>query len=163
MTLDTGIGRRRRPLGPIVVYVAADRETVFDVIASPYLGKTPRAMEGKLRVLERGEDLVLAEHFTKVGRRTAVTLETVRFERPGRVSFRLVRGPVPEVTETFELAAEEGGTRFTYSGVMGTDLWGLGATWGRAVSKKWEQTVAVSIASIKQESERRAGRLGASR
>ncbi len=44
LTIDLGVGRRIRPLGPIRVQIAAERETVFDVIAGPYLGKTPRAM-----------------------------------------------------------------------------------------------------------------------
>jgi hypothetical protein len=155
ITVDTGLGRRRRPLGPIEDYIEADRDVVYDVVAAPYLKKTPRAMEGKLHVLERGDDLVLAEHYTKVGRRTTVTVETVRFERPHQVSFRLVRGPVPEVNETFELRPEGDGTQFTYTGVMGTDLWGIGALWGRMVGRQWEQTVRASIESIKEEAERR--------
>jgi hypothetical protein len=157
MTVDIGVGRRTRPLGPIEVYVDADRDVVYDVIATPYLKQTPRAMEGKLHVLERGDDLVLAEHYTKVGRRTTVTVESVRFERPHQVRFRLVRGPVPEVNETFELQPEGDGTRFTYTGVIGTDLWGIGAFWGWIVGRQWEQTVRASIASIKEEAERRAG------
>lgn len=64
LTLDLGIGRRVRPLGPITVRIAAPCETVFDVVAAPYLGRTPRAMRSKLRVLERGSDLVLAAHYT---------------------------------------------------------------------------------------------------
>src|SRR5215469_9275393 len=84
LTLDTGIGRRVRPLGPYSVTVAAPAQTVFDVIAAPYLGRTPQAMAAKLRVLERGTDMVLAEHYTGVhgGKLTAVTLETVCFDRP---------------------------------------------------------------------------------
>jgi hypothetical protein len=39
--------------------------------------------------------MVLAAHFTDVGRLLATTLETVRFEPPIRVHFRLVRGLVP--------------------------------------------------------------------
>src|SRR5262245_49172153 len=50
LTADTGWGRRVRPLGPFSVEVAAPAGTVFDVIAGPYLGRTPRAMAGKLRV-----------------------------------------------------------------------------------------------------------------
>jgi hypothetical protein len=34
-TLDIGIGRRVRPLGPLLVDMAAPREVVFDVIAEP--------------------------------------------------------------------------------------------------------------------------------
>jgi hypothetical protein len=54
-------------------------------------------MAGKLRVLDRGTDMVLAEHYTPVhhGRLTAATLETVTFDRPHRIGFRLVCGPVP--------------------------------------------------------------------
>jgi uncharacterized protein YndB with AHSA1/START domain len=157
LTLDVGVGRRTRPLGPLEVQIAAPPETVFDVIAAPYLGKTPHAMAEKIRVIERSVDMVLAEHFTDVGkRRKAVTVETVRFERPSRVSFRLVRGPVPEVTETFDLRPSDGGTVFVYTGVLGTDFWGLGKRWGTVVAAKWEQAVRDSVDGIKAEAERLA-------
>jgi hypothetical protein len=157
LTLDLGIGRRVRPLGPIEVKIAADPETVFDIIAVPYLGKTPHAMENKLRVLERGTDMVLAEHLTEVGRgQTAVTVETVHFERPHTIRFRLVRGPVPHVTETFDMRPDDGGTSFTYTGEIGADFWGLGAWWANQVAVKWEKTVEGSVASVKEEAERRA-------
>jgi Polyketide cyclase / dehydrase and lipid transport len=157
LTLDTGIGRRTRPLGPIEVQIAADPETVFDVIAAPYLGKTPHAMHAKLRVIERGTDMVLAEHFTDVGRgETAVTVGTVRFERPHTISFRLVRGPVPHVTETFDIQPIGTGTTFTYSGTMGCDLWALGAWWADQVAEKWEKTVETSLTSVREEAERLA-------
>ena len=54
MTLDTGWGRRIRPLGPFAIKIAALPTVVFDVIAAPYLGKTLQTMAGRLRVLERG-------------------------------------------------------------------------------------------------------------
>lgn len=66
LTLDTGIGRRLRELGPVAFDIAAPRETVFDVVAAPYLGKTPRALHDELEVWERGSDMVLAAHFTQV-------------------------------------------------------------------------------------------------
>jgi hypothetical protein len=66
LTIDTGCGRRVRPLGPFDVEIAAPAATMFDVIAAPYLSRTPRAMSGKLRVLQRGTDMVLAEHYTPV-------------------------------------------------------------------------------------------------
>jgi hypothetical protein len=157
LTLDIGVGRRTRPLGPLRASIAAPPETVFDVIAGPYLGRTPKAMASKLRVLERGSDLVLAEHFTSLpGGLSATTVETVHFERPHRIDFRLVRGPVPHVTETFELHAVGDGTEFVYAGEMGTDLWALGSWWGRRVATAWERAVEHSIASIKTESERRS-------
>jgi hypothetical protein len=73
-----------RPLGPLSWQIEAPPEVVFEVIAAPYLERTPRALKSKLRVIERGADMVLAEHFTQVGRLVTTTLETVRFERPHR-------------------------------------------------------------------------------
>ncbi|MFE0704175.1 hypothetical protein [Streptomyces sp. NPDC058872] len=107
-------------------------------------------------VLERGSDLVLAAHRTPVagGRLTATTVETVRFTRPERVDFRLVRGPVPAVTETFTLVERGDGTRPVYEGRLGTDLWWVGQWWGGLVAPRWEATVAASLAAIRQEAER---------
>jgi hypothetical protein len=160
-TLDLGIGRRVRPLGPQLVDMAAPREVVFDVIAEPYLGRTPRALAGKLKVLERGSDMVLAAHFTPLGGRlglVAQTVETVRFTRPERVDFRLVRGPVPHVVEAFVLTEQAGGagTRLAYDGEIGADLWRAGQRWCELVARRWEQTVAASLAAAKAEAERRA-------
>jgi hypothetical protein len=157
VSVDLGLGRRYRPLGPLRIRISAPRDIVFDVIASPYLGKTPRALRQKLEVLERGEDLVLAAHYTRTYGLTATTIETVRFEPPERVHFRLVRGPVPHVVEQFSLEEAPAGTDVEYSGELGTDLWVLGQAWGRAVARTWTATVESSLESIKAEAERRAG------
>jgi len=157
MTIDLGIGRRRQPLGPFDVDIAARCEVVFDVIAAPYLGRTPKAMQDKLIVLDRGSDLVLAEHRTPVWPGiAAVTLETVRFVRPERIEFRLVRGPVPAVTEAFEFTESDRGTRLHYTGALETDLWGLGQRWGRIVARKWVAAVETSLRGITTEAERKA-------
>ncbi len=76
----------------------------FDLISAPYLGRT-----------------------TRVGPILTTTVETVRFEPPRSVYFRLVRGPVPLVLERFELQEAGGGTMLEYTGRLGTDLWGLDA------------------------------------
>jgi hypothetical protein len=156
LSLDLRVGRRYRPLGPIVVSIAAPRETVLDVISEPYLGRTPRALAKKLDVLERGEDFVLAAHYTQTYGLTATTVETVRFERPERVHFRLVRGPVPHVVEQFELRESESGTDLAYSGELGADLWLAGVLWGAAVARTWEATVRDSLENVRIEAERRA-------
>ena len=159
LTLDIGIGRRLRPLGPIALDIAAPPELVFDVIAAPYLGRTPRALQRKLEVIERGTDLVLAAHFTPVAPGlTVTTLETVNFERPQRVTFRLLKGPVPHVIEHYELRVSSTGTAFEYRGELGTDLWALGTWWGAIVAPSWERTVANSLNDIRTEAERRAQR-----
>jgi hypothetical protein len=159
LTVDLGIGRTVRPLGPFVRRIAAPRELVFEVISAPYLGRTPRALASKLCVLEQGADLVLAQHFTPVGPFVTTTLETVRFEPPERVHFRLVRGPVPYVVEQFALRETDEGTELEYRGELGTDLWAVGRFWGAAVARTWERTVQGSIDAIAAEAERRATRV----
>ena len=166
--LDLRSGRRERPLGPQHLEVAAPREVVFDLIAEPYLGRGPQALAEKIRVLERGSDMVLAAHFTPLGGRlglVAQTVETVRFTRPERVDFRLVRGPVPHVVEAFTLEERAGGAgrRLAFSGEIATDLWRLGERWSELVGRRWEQTVASSLGAVKVEAERGAAASAASR
>src|SRR5258707_14727966 len=116
-------------------------------------------MPGKLKVLERGTDMVLAEHYTPVhgGRLTAATLETVAFDRPGRVWFRLVRGPVPEITEEFTLTEDDGKTRLDYSGEHGNEFGAAGQRWAERVAAARESAVRSSFNSIPAEAERPTG------
>jgi hypothetical protein len=115
-------------------------------------------MSGKLQVLQRGTDMVLAEHYTPVhhGRLTAATLETITFDRPHTIGFRLVRGPVPCITEEFTLAEEAGTTRLDYRGELGTDFGIAGQWWAARVAAAWEAAVRSSLESIRtEEAERR--------
>jgi hypothetical protein len=158
LTVDLGLGRRTRPLGPLVWHIAASRETVFDVIAAPYVGRTPHALEEKLQVWERGSDMVLAAHFTEVKCGIATTVETVRFQRPQQIDFRVVRGPVPHVVESFLLEAVDDGTKLLWQGELGTDLWALGVWWGQRVTRAWERAVRESLDDVRREAERRGRR-----
>ncbi len=158
LTIDSGTGRTMRPLGPVSWSIAAPPEVVFDVIAAPYLGRTPRSLAEKLVVWERSPEMVLAAHHTHLRSGVTTTLETVRFERPTRVSFRLVRGPVPHVVETFELEPDGAGTTLTWQGELGADFWGVGRWWGGRVAVSWERTVRASLEGIRAEAERQAAR-----
>ncbi len=160
LTLDLGVGRSLRPLGPLTWTIAAPPELVFDVIAGPYLGRTPRALQQKLQVWERGADMVLAAHVTPVGNSIATTVETVRFDRPNRIDFRLVRGPIPHVTESFTLIEAATGTELTWEGELGADLWAVGRWWGDRVARMWEIAVRSSVAQVTAEAERRASKSG---
>jgi hypothetical protein len=159
LPVDLGLGRRVRPLGPLSVDIAAPVEVVFEVLSEPYLGRQTRAAADKIRVLERGRDMVLAAHRTPVrGRLVATTVETVRFTRPDRVDFRLVRGPVPHVVEQFQLNGDDAHTELEYRGELGTDLWAPGARWGNLVAARWERAVETTFAAVKAEAERRDSR-----
>jgi hypothetical protein len=157
--IDLGVGRRLRPLGPVGVDIDAPRDVVFDVVSEPYLGRQTHAMAEKIRILDRGSDMVLAAHHTPVrGRLVATTVETVRFTRPDRVDFRLTRGPVPHVIEQFRLTGDASHTRLDYTGELGTDLWALGARWGVIVARTWQHAVETTFAAVKIEAERRTGK-----
>jgi Polyketide cyclase / dehydrase and lipid transport len=156
LTLDLDLGRRLQPLGPLVQTIAASPEDVFEVVASPYLGRTPRALASKLHVWERGSDIVLAAHFTHVKCGLTTTLETIRFQRPDRIEFRLVRGPVPHLVESFLLTTGADTTELRWQGELGTDLWALGECWGRLVARAWTQAVRASLHEIGIEAERRS-------
>lgn len=162
LTLDLRWGRSTHPLGPLSVRVSAPREVVFEQIATPYLGRAPREAREHLEVVERGTDLVLALHRTPVHWYTAETLETVRFERPDRVSFRHVRGPVPHAEEEFVLEDASGGagggaTELRYRGEIGLDLWLVGGLAARLwVRPVWEQRVRESMDEIQRGAEARS-------
>jgi len=82
LTLDLGIGRRTRPLGPLHLDIAAPRETVFAAAAAaPYADRQPRAMREKVEILERAGQMVLAAHRTPVG--SGLTAVTRRDRHPG--------------------------------------------------------------------------------
>jgi hypothetical protein len=153
---DLRIGWSVRSLGPVTARIDAPRALVYDLIAEPYLGRTPRALASKLRVLERRDNVVLAEHYTAAGRIVATTIEKVRFSAPGLVEFELVRGPVPYVVERFELRDIDDGTQVDYTGELGTGLWALGRWWGDAVGRIWVAAVESSLDAIREEAERRA-------
>jgi len=160
LTLDVGMGRRLQELGPTTWTIAAPRELVFELIESPYR-RTPHAMREKLQVWEQGADMALAAHVTTVGRRRVTTVETVRFERPERIHFRVVRGPVPHVSESFALAETDAVTELTWHGELGTDFGYLGELWGARVARAWAHAVAESIAAVKAVAERQTRPRGA--
>jgi hypothetical protein len=161
LTIDTGWGRRVRPLGPRTMTIRAPRGVVFEFIGVPYLAANPpKALREKVEVVERREGMVLAAHRTRSGMFTTVTLETVTFDPPDEIRFHLVRGPVPHVEERFLLREVDGGvaTELVYEGEMGTDGWALGAWWGNVVGARWERAVADSLDALKVEAEARVAR-----
>jgi Polyketide cyclase / dehydrase and lipid transport len=156
LSLDLGWGRSLHQLGPIELRIAAPREQLFDVISEPYLRHTPR--HSSIEVLSRGKDLAVAAHHTKVHFYTSRTVEAVKFERPTRVGFRHLAGPVPYAAEEFALEeGAEGVTELRYSGELGIDFFFLGRLAGRYwVRPQWERAVREDLEDLKQRTERLA-------
>lgn len=157
LTLDADLGRSVHPLGPLTVEIDAPRELVFEHLSAPYLGRTPRETAATLEVIERGSDMVVARHVSKVAFYTSETVESVRFEAPGRISFRHLRGPVPHAVEAFELVERDGGTELVYTGELGIDFWLLGRLAGRYwVTPTWIGIVREHLDQVKTAAEARA-------
>lgn len=158
LSLDLGWGRSFHELGPIEVRIEAPRDLVFELISSPYLGRTPR--DSGIEVLVRGDDLAVAAHATKVHFYTARTVEAVNFEPPHRVGFRHLTGPVPHAVEQFALEEAQGGTVLRYGGEVGIDFFFLGRLAGRRwVRPQWERAVREHLDELTNRAEERAARL----
>ena len=155
--LDLGWGRSLHALGPMTVGMAAPRELVFEIIAAPYLGRTPAG--SGIVVIARSGDLVVAAHHTQVHFYTALTVEVVDFEPPDRVGFRHLTGPVPHAVEEFTLREVDGGTELHYGGEIGIDFFALGRVAARHwVRPQWERVVREHLEDLKQRAEQRAAR-----
>ncbi len=159
LTLDLGWGRSRIPLGPIEMAVEAQPDVVYEIVASPYLGRTPRELRSSLEVLEQGSGLVVAAHRTRLSGFTSTTVESVRFEPLERVTFRLLRGIAPSGREEFSFTATTTGTVFRYQGELEMALWLLGRLAGRhLIAPTWERVVRQHMQDIKRIAEDRARR-----
>jgi hypothetical protein len=155
--LDLGWGRSYHELGPITLEIAAPRELVFEIIAAPYLGRTPAG--SGIEVIARDDALVVAAHHTKVHFYTARTVEVVEFDPPDRVGFRHLTGPVPHAVEQFVLERAGDGTELRYDGELGIDFFVLGRIAGRYwVRSRWERVVREHLDDLKQRAELGAGR-----
>ena len=127
------------------------------MIAEPYLGRAPRVPAEKLRVLERGSDMVLAAHFTPLGGGWGWSPRRWRRSGspgPSGSTSAWSAGWFPRLWRP--CAQRAGGwTRLAYHGEIGADLWGTGQCWCALVARRWEQTVAASLAAVKAEAQRR--------
>ena len=124
--------------------ISAAPERTFDVIAKPYIDDS--SPSSSVSLLERGAGYALAAHHTRVNRSlTATTVELVQLDRPHHITFRLIRGPVADGRETFDLRGVGGETELTYRGHLEADLWGLGSRWLDGVAGRWEAAVRTTL------------------
>jgi hypothetical protein len=155
--LDLDWGRSFHELGPIEIRIDAPRDRVFEMISEPYLHHNPK--DSGIDVLERGEDLAVAAHRTKVHFYTAITVEAVKFDPPDRIGFRHLRGPVPYGMEEFVLQEADGVTELRYTGEVGIDFFFLGRIAGRSwVRPQWEGAVRKDLDDLRQRAEQLADR-----
>lgn len=148
MSADGG----RFPLPSLDLFIASRPELAFQLVSA--VGQGPDAAHA--RVLERpASDLAIVEFTTSVLGRTVRTVEEVRFIKPDRITYRLLRGPLPQVEEEFVFEPEGSGVRLRYRGHFRAhpgwlrtliDRLIVPAVYRRAVRKSMEQIKAAAEA-----------------
>ncbi len=106
-------GDPRFALPALDLDIDARPDLVYQLVAA--VGQGPDAAHA--RVIERpSPDCAIVEFRTKIMGREVRTLEEVRFIPPDRITYRLLRGPLPAVNEEFMIKPSDAGTRLQYSG-----------------------------------------------
>ena len=121
------------------IEINAPREAVYDVLADPdCLGEWVTIMEE----LEEAPDgdlepgARLRQRMKVAGRRFHLTWKVIEANRPSRIVWE-GRGPMgSKAKATYELSADGGGTKFTYSNEYGLP----GGPAGRLASRAWSWT-----------------------
>ncbi len=103
----------RYRLPGLAISIAAHQDLVFQLISA--VGQGSDAAHA--RVLERpSRDRAIVEFTTSVFGRHVRTEEEVQFLPPDRITYRLLRGPLPQVEEEFRLDPAKNGVILRYSG-----------------------------------------------
>jgi hypothetical protein len=131
------------------VRVEAPRELCFEVVASAG------------RVIDRiSETERVVEFLTNYRGRTVRTVERVVLERPRRIRYSWLEGPLPWVEEEIAFQAEESdATEIVYSGAFSPQPGALGWVYGRLfVKSRFERIVREHLFDGKAIAEKRAAR-----
>jgi carbon monoxide dehydrogenase subunit G len=143
------------------VVIAAAPETVFDHLSDPRNAGRWDLSIVDVEQVEPGP-LAVGTHWRGtsrvLGRRFEWTAETTELERPARMTSRSVAGPL-SFTLTYDLRAEDGGTRLRYR--MEAES-GLGGLFGRFADPVVQRAQSRTVRSnLQRLAEQLAGRAAA--
>ena len=157
LTVDTGWGRTVRPLGPIALDIAAPPDLVFATCSQSHISGGRRGPWPASSRWSSAGRTWSSPPTTPIRRGlVATTLETVRFQRPHRIDFRLVAAR-PVRGRAFPADPGSGRHSLEYGGELGADFWLVGRWWGDRVATKWA-VVRATFDTVKAEAERRVTR-----
>lgn len=146
-------------LSPQSLYIAAHRELVYQMVTAIGKGKLPgSSMSSKL--ISKNEDTIVAEFYTKVGLVTVTTREEMKLEKPERIRYRWLKGPVKHVREEIVFnETDNGGCELAHSGEFDLKIPLLGWLVGRLyIKRQFEKIVIDHMVEIKEAAEARAAR-----
>ena len=142
--------------------IGASRPMVYEIMSAIGRGVLPGAGGERSRVVSSEGDTIIAEFFTRSGRRTYRTLERVSLYPPRRITFRHLEGPIPFSEEEFLLSELEGGTELGYRGEIEYRVpWLPGVGWAIAryyVKPKYDSVIQRHMTAVKEGAEARAAR-----
>ena len=144
------------PLPALDLAIAARPGLVFQLISAVGQG----ADAAHARVVERpSPERAIVEFTTRVMGRTVKTLEEVRFHAPDRISYRLLKGPIPAVEEEFRVEPDGERTVLRYRGTFTAhSAWWRGGFDRIVVPRIYRRAVWASMVQIKLAAEERQGK-----
>lgn len=157
---DVGLGRSVIRLEPRSVHVRARRPMLFGMLTALGKGGATGVRErDRVEVLEKTDELIVAEWWTDTGRGVTRSVEAIRLYPEERITFRHLRGSFPAANEEFRLEEVETGTILHHRAEFAIDLGPIGRLAARLYLKpSFERLVDEHMASIKRAAEERAAR-----
>ncbi len=149
-------------LAHMKLFIGAPRELVFQMISAIGKGRLPGGDGESSRVLEREGNTLIAEFYSRSGKRIYRTLERVELYPPERLSFSHLEGPLTYSEEEFVLVERDGGMELQYRGEIECKLrFGPGLGWLTAllyVRPKYNALIRDHMDHLKDAAEARAAR-----
>ena len=142
------------------ILINAPRELVYQTMSSFGRGKVKFDNNESSRVICRDGDTMIAEFITKAGPFRYKSIEKVTLEKPERISFEHLSGPLAYVQEEFVFNDIDGNTELIHNGEF---IWSripfFGKLGGMIYTKRaFEKVIEEHMEQMKQATEARAAR-----
>ncbi|MEE9199228.1 MAG: SRPBCC family protein [Dehalococcoidia bacterium] len=146
-------------LTPQSLFVKAHRDMLYQMVSAIGRGRLPGPSTMSSKLVSKEGNTLVAEFYTKVGRKTVTTLEEVTLYPSERISYRWLRGPVKYVYEEFLFREADGGVELAHWGEFDLKIPIFGWFIGRFyVKPRFERVVLEHMEELKQAAEARAAR-----
>jgi ribosome-associated toxin RatA of RatAB toxin-antitoxin module len=143
---------------PQTLVIKAHRDLVFQMMSTIGKGKLPVSAAMTSRLISRNGDTIIAEFYTREGRKTYTTLEEIVLYKPERIAYRWLKGPIKYVSEDFRfLETNDGESVLAYRGEFDMKIPIFGWLIGRLyIKSRFERVVLEHMEEIKSAAEARA-------
>ncbi len=142
------------------IFINAPRELVYQTLSAFGRGKVKFDNNESSRVICRDGDTIIAEFVTKAGPFRYKSIEKVTLEKPERIAFEHLSGPLAYVQEEFVFNDLDGNTELIHNGEF---IWKRIPFFGRLggllyTKRAFESVIEEHMEQMKQATEARAAR-----